>query len=206
MGLTIEQVQQKLAARFGDAVGAVMPAKDPFVVLKGERALEICRFLHDDPELYFDYLHDLTAVDYPKEFKIRMVYHLWSMRHSQGFKFKVELDRNAPKLKSVDSVWHAANWLEREVFDLFGVMFEGHPDLRRIMMPDDWVGHPLRKDWQEQGGYGGISNVRDNPLDLFLRLDSVARAEHPVKFPAPKAAVAGAAAAADEEETDSAAE
>jgi NADH-quinone oxidoreductase subunit C len=193
MAQTIEQVREKLAARFGEAISAVMPAKDPFVVVKAERLLDVCRTLHDEPDLYFDFLQDETAVDYPKEHLLRVVYHLWSYKHGHGFKLKVELDRNNARVASVDSVWHAAGWLEREVFDLFGVHFEGHPDLRRIMMPDDWVGHPLRKDYQESGGYHEITNIRDNPLDLFLRLDGQTRAEAAAKHP-PPAPVAPAAA------------
>ena len=89
---------------------------------------------------------------------------------------KVEADRAAPRVSSVEAVWKAANWFEREVYDLFGVSFTGHPDLRRILLPDDWVGYPLRKDYQEAGGYHGISNVRENPLVELRRLDLKARA------------------------------
>jgi NADH-quinone oxidoreductase subunit C len=77
---------------------------------------------------------------------------------------KVETDREAPSIASVESVWKAATWLEREIYDLFGVNFTGHSDLRRILLPDDWVGYPLRKDYQEAGGYHGIGNERPDPL------------------------------------------
>lgn len=194
--LSFEQIREKLAARFPDVVGPTVAAKDPFVVVKGEQIAEIGRFLRDDPELAFDYLIDTTGVDYPKENLIRVVYHVQSLSLKHTFKLKVECPRASPKVPTVDGVWHAANWLEREVYDLLGVEFEGHPDLRRIMLPDDWVGHPLRKDWQEFGGYHGVSNVRESPLDRLLEQDKVARAALPKPAPAPAAAPAAKAAAA----------
>jgi NADH-quinone oxidoreductase subunit C len=89
---------------------------------------------------------------------------------------RVEADRANAIVPSVESVWKAANWLEREIYDLLGVGFTGHPDMRRILLPDDWEGHPLRKDWQEKGGYHGVTNTRENPLVELRRLDDKARA------------------------------
>ncbi len=183
MPLSFEQIHERLSARFGDAVGPVVAAKDPFVVVKAERVLEVARFLHDDPDLALDYLVDETAVDYPKENLVRVVYHLWSMPKRHGFKFKVECDRAQAKVASVESVWRAANWLEREAFDLMGVTFDGHTDLRRLMMPDDWPGHPLRKDFQVPEGYHGISHTRVSPLDENERRDRAARAEAAKRAP-----------------------
>jgi NADH-quinone oxidoreductase subunit C len=175
--LSFEQIRERLAARFGDAVGPTVEAKDPFVVVRGDALLEVCRFLRDEPELRLDYLLDETAVDYPAENLIRMVYHLHSVPQKHGFKVKVECDRASPKVASLNSVWRAADWLEREILDLFGVEFEGHPDPRRLFMPEDWEGHPMRKDWKESGGYHGISNERANPLDQLLAQDKKVRAE-----------------------------
>ncbi|HYD42324.1 MAG TPA: NADH-quinone oxidoreductase subunit C, partial [Anaeromyxobacter sp.] len=118
---------------------------------------------------------------------------LFSYRHRHGIVLKVEADRAAPRVPSVEGVWRAANWFEREVYDLFGVEFAGHSDLRRILLPDDWVGHPLRKDYQEAGGYRDIGNTRENPLVELRRLDERARASAapttppaaPVASPAP---------------------
>jgi NADH-quinone oxidoreductase subunit C len=184
--LSFEQIRERLAARFGDAVGPTAAAKDPFVAVKGEKLVEVSRFLRDDPELAFDYLIDVAGVDYPKENLIRVVYHVQSLSLKHTFKLKVECDRASPRVPTVDGVWHAANWLEREVYDLFGVEFEGHPDLRRILLPDDWQGHPLRKDWKEFGGYHGIGNERRSTVDRLLEQDKAARAAAPK--PAPPAA------------------
>jgi len=176
--LTLEQIHQRLTEKFGSAVGPLAPPKkDSFCVFAGPRVVEICRFLKGDPALYFDFLEDLTATDHPKENLIRIVCHFYSYRHRHSFVAKIELDRNNPQIDTLEGVWKAANWLEREVFDLFGVTFKGHSDLRRIMLPDDWVGHPLRKDYTEAGGYRGISNIRDNPLDLYLSMDRQVRDE-----------------------------
>ncbi|MHB1843859.1 MAG: NADH-quinone oxidoreductase subunit C [Deltaproteobacteria bacterium] len=186
MALSAEQLHAAVSAKFGDGVGALQPPnKDPFFTVKPERILEVCRFLKDEPTLACDFLEDVTATDHPKENLIRVVYHLFSYRHRHGIVLKAELPREAPSLPSVDPVWKAANWLEREVYDLFGVTFEGHPDLRRVMMPDDWVGHPLRKDYQEAGGYLDISNIRDSPLVEFRRMDDAVR-EAAEKAAAPK--------------------
>jgi NADH-quinone oxidoreductase subunit C len=108
--------------------------------------------LRDDPELRFNFLADITCVDwYPSEPRFEVVYELLSMSRKERLRLKVRLASEELKLESVTAVWPAANYFEREVFDLFGVQFEGHPDLRRIMMPDNWEGHPLRKDYPVEG-------------------------------------------------------
>ena len=176
--MTTVEIHERLLARFGGDVGPLSEPKiDPFCVVKKERLVELCRFLKAEPGIELDFLEDLTAVDWPKRNVIEVVYHLVSYRHRHVFKMKVEADRAQPAVPTVEGVWKTANWFEREVYDLFGVDFPGHPDLRRIMLPDDWVGHPLRKDYQEAGGWHGISNVRENPLVELKRLDDEARAK-----------------------------
>lgn len=176
--MTTDEIHERLKARFGEDVGPLSEAKvDAFAVVKRERIVEICRFLKTEPGLDFDFLEDLTAIDWPKRNVIEVVYHFLSYRHRHSLVLKVEADRAAPSVPTVEVVWKTANWFEREVYDLFGVDFPGHPDLRRIMLPDDWVGHPLRKDYQEAGGFHGISNVRENPLVELKRLDDAKRAE-----------------------------
>jgi NADH-quinone oxidoreductase subunit C len=172
----IEEIHAQLKARFGEAIGPLMPPnKDPFFNVSADRLVEVCQLLKSDPGLRFDFLEDVTATDHLKENQIRMVYHLFSYQLRHELVIKVECDRASPRVPSLDAVWKTANWLEREVYDLFGVQFDGHPDLRRIMMPDDWVGYPLRKDYQEAGGYEEISNVREDPLAEYKRMDDAVR-------------------------------
>jgi NADH-quinone oxidoreductase subunit C len=113
---------------------------------------EACAILRDDPECPFNYLCDLTAVDwFPSEPRFEVVYHLLSIPRKERVRLKAKLDGSSLAIESVTSVWPSANFYEREVFDLFGVRFTGHPNLKRIMMPDNWEGHPLRKDYPVEG-------------------------------------------------------
>ncbi|HKU20355.1 MAG TPA: NADH-quinone oxidoreductase subunit C [Terriglobales bacterium] len=113
---------------------------------------EACAILKDSPEAQFNFLSDLTGVDlYPSEPRFEVIYHLLSMKRKERVRLKVQLPGSDPSLESITSVWPAANFFEREVFDLFGVRFQGHPYLRRLLMPEDWEGHPLRKDYPVEG-------------------------------------------------------
>lgn len=186
--MTPTEIHEKLKAQFGEAVGPLgEPKVDAFAVVKADQLIEIARFLKSAPGIELDFCEDLTAVDWPKRNVIEVVYHLFSYRHRHGIVLKVEADRAAPAVPSVEGVWKAANWMEREVYDLFGVDFAGHPDMRRVLLPDDWVGHPLRKDYSEAGGYHGIPNVRENPLVELRRLDEVKMAEAAKNRPPPPA-------------------
>jgi NADH-quinone oxidoreductase subunit C len=178
--MTVNEIHEKLKTEFGEALGALTePKVDPFAVVKAERMVEVARFLKRTPGIELDHCNDVTALDWPKRNVIEVVYHLFSYRHRHGIVLKVEADRANPVVPSVEGVWKAANWLERECYDMFGVVFTGHPDLRRVLLPDDWQGWPLRKDYQEAGGWHGISNVRENPLVELRRLDEKRRAENP---------------------------
>lgn len=109
-------------------------------------------FLQSDPEMAFTYLCDVTGVDrFPVEPRFELNYHLVSMSRRERLRLKVRVDTSDAVVDTVSNVWPTANWHEREVFDLFGVRFEGHPDLRRILLPEDWEGHPLRKDFPVEG-------------------------------------------------------
>jgi len=119
----------------------------PTLTVNRERWLELARFLKEEPKLAFVYLSDIVGVDYGTYFEV--VYHLVSIAHREHLTVKVRTDREQATVPSVVSVWPGANWPEREAYDLLGIRFEGHPDLRRIMLPENWVGHPLRKDYEQ---------------------------------------------------------
>ncbi len=113
---------------------------------------EACVVLRDDANCPFNYVADVTCVDwYPSDPRFEVVYHLLSISKKERVRLKVRLSEQSPVVDSVTSVWPAANYFEREVFDLFGVRFTGHPYLRRLLMPEDWEGHPLRKDYPVEG-------------------------------------------------------
>ncbi|MCL5966929.1 MAG: NADH-quinone oxidoreductase subunit C [Deltaproteobacteria bacterium] len=144
-----------LKGRFGGAVLELQEAARPsFVVVAPASALEIAGFLHDDSALSFDSLMCLSGVDYKDRFAV--VWHLYSMslRHTVGV--KIFLPKEKPEMPSVDPVWPAANFMERETYDLFGIVFTGSKDLRRILLPEDWEGHPLRKDYKYPESYHGV--------------------------------------------------
>ena len=122
----------------------------------------VCQLLFENPECYFDSLSCLTGLDNGLENgTMEVVYNLYSIPLEQSLMLKVKLERSNPVVSSVADIWKTANWHEREVYDLFGIAFEGHPDLRRILMPADWEGHPMRKDYEEPESYRGMKTVRE---------------------------------------------
>ena len=121
-------------------------------VVPREHLRRACEFLAGDPGLQFTFLSDITALDrFPIEPRFELNYHLLSLQRRERIRLKVRVSGDDPVVPSVTSIWPAANWHEREAFDLMGVRFEGHPDLTRILMPDDWEGYPLRKDYPVEG-------------------------------------------------------
>jgi len=145
----IEKAVRVLKERLPDGVQAVESFRDETtVVLSREVIAAACRILHDDASLGFELLAALTAVDYhPKEPRFAVVYLLYSIAQNVFLGLRVYLPGRSPEVATIESVYPNANWHEREVFDMFGINFLGHSDLRRILMPHDWVGHPLRKDY-----------------------------------------------------------
>jgi NADH-quinone oxidoreductase subunit C len=173
--MTAAEIIAALEARFGDRIKSrKLDAIDPFVVVAPEDLVQVCLFLRDDPRLRFDLLSCLSGVDYfepdpkkaPKagfEPHLEVVYHLQSFPHKHRFVLKVSLPRwkdnkpgALPEVPTVTGVWNAADWHEREVYDLSGVWFTGHPDPRRMLLAEDWTGHPLRKDYEFPLEYHGI--------------------------------------------------
>jgi NADH-quinone oxidoreductase subunit C len=173
--MTSAEIIAVLEQHFGDRIkNKKTDASDPFLVVEAADLPEICRFLRDDARLRFELLNCISGVDYfepdakkaPKagfEPHVEVVYHLQSFTHKHRCVLKVLLPRwkenkpgELPEVPSVVSVWAAAEWHEREVYDLSGIWFKGHPDLHRILLSEDWVGHPLRKDYEFPLEYHGI--------------------------------------------------
>lgn len=149
------QIAERLKEKFPhEFVSAVEFRGQVSVTIKKDKLLDICRWLHDEPDLSLDYLQDLCGMDYIGRNglpRFEVVYHLYSIRHRHMLRLKAVVAEEDCTIHSVMPVWIGANWHERECFDMFGIVFKGHPDLRRILMPEDWQGHPLRKDYPLKG-------------------------------------------------------
>jgi NADH-quinone oxidoreductase subunit C len=143
----------RLVGGNASVVQAVKFDRDELTIwIEKDAIREVCAILRDSPDCPFNYLCDVTCVDWhPSEPRFEVVYHLLAIAKRERVRLKARLDGSSPAIESVTSVWPSANFYEREVFDLFGVRFSGHPNLKRIMMPDDWEGHPLRKDYPVEG-------------------------------------------------------
>jgi NADH-quinone oxidoreductase subunit C len=155
--MVASEILNKLKQKFGDAIidSKIEGIIDPFVKVKPENLRDIAFYLRDDSDLKFDYLMCLSGIDLGKGM-LGVVYHLNSISCKHRFTVKVEVPCENPNVPSVEMVWKTANWHEREAYDMFGIIFTDHPDLRRILLPDDWDGHPLRKDYRVQEFYNGI--------------------------------------------------
>jgi NADH-quinone oxidoreductase subunit C len=144
---------QKLRGWDQQAVAEVIEFRgETTVVVPQQHLVRAAEYLASDPSLRFTFLSDLTTVDrFPMEPRFELNYHLLSIDQKLRLRLRVRLPGSEPSMPTVTSVWPTANWHERESFDLFGIRFQGHPDLRRILMPDEWEGHPLRKDYPVEG-------------------------------------------------------
>ena len=146
-------LQEKFpAAAFEAKIDGVI---DPCITVPRDSIREIASFLRDEAKLAFDSLMCLSGIDYTGG-KLGVVYHLHSLKWNHKIVLKVVVQADDPHCPSVEGIWQTANWHEREAFDMFGIVFDGHPDLRRILMPDDWEGYPLRKDFQVPAYYHGM--------------------------------------------------
>lgn len=138
-------------------------ASPPTLLLDKYELLSVCHQLWSDPETYFDQLSCITGIDNgPEAGNMETVYTLYSIPFNFSIQLKVILERSNPEVESVSSIWKSADWLEREIFDMYGIQFIRHKDLRRILMPGDWEGFPLRKDYTDPESYRNIS-TREEP-------------------------------------------
>jgi NADH-quinone oxidoreductase subunit C len=155
--MTSEQIATILTDRFGPVILASFGQdKHPRVHVDTGAWRGVAEFLRNDPALKMDWLANLTGLDYVADDQMAVVYDLGSFDHKHSFAVKVLMSRQNPHIVSVVDLWKTADWHEREAFDLLGIQFDGHPDLRRILLADDWVGHPLRKDYVYPREYHGI--------------------------------------------------
>jgi NADH-quinone oxidoreductase subunit C len=166
-GLAPEDIAGRVHAAFPAVAAHHSENRQPWLLVPVSDIHAVCAFVRDQPTLAFDSLMDLTGYDLlkypatPPSDAIAVVYLLHSLRHRHKLTLKVHAPRADCVVPTVGTVWPAAIYFEREVFDLLGVRFEGHPSLRRIMCPDDWVGHPLRKDYLYPADYHGVPHVRE---------------------------------------------
>lgn len=168
-----------LMEHFADAVvrHRVYSGGQHVVWIVPEKNYEILSWLQTDPDHRYDMMSDVTAVDYGNARPVNVVYQMFSTVHKYELRIRCELPLDALEIDSVVDLWKVANWLEREVFDLFGVTFKGHPDLRRILMPDDYAeGHPLRKDFPLRGRFSRAEQTRralSQDVERFYRAEDL---------------------------------
>jgi NADH-quinone oxidoreductase subunit C len=162
--MSFEGIKLLLTTKFGADViiGEERSGLQPALLIDADRIADVCLELRNNPDTYFDFLSSLSGVDYGVESgKFGVVYHLASIPYKTQLTLKVSKENNReeanlPSFPSIVSVYRSADWHEREAYDMLGIFFDGHPDLRRILMPDDWEGFPLRKDYKNAEFYKGI--------------------------------------------------
>lgn len=160
--MTFSELTDILATQFGAAIQPNSQNLQPYLTIPVEQLTDICQFLRNDERLFFDLLACITAIDNgPEANTMEVVYNLTSIPYEYNLMMKVTVPRTPtettlPSVPSIAHIWRTADWHEREAYDLVGIQFSGHPDLRRILLPTDWVGHPLRTDYQEEEQYHGI--------------------------------------------------
>ncbi|RJQ22188.1 MAG: NADH-quinone oxidoreductase subunit C [Nitrospiraceae bacterium] len=150
------EIAEKLRDKFPLEVVDIKTFRDQVSVsVKRERITDICHFLNGEPDIRMNFLSDLCGVDYPgRKPRFEVVYNLYSLKYNSRLILKALIPEDDPSIESVVPIWNGANWHEREACDMYGIIFNGHPDLRRILMPEDWEGFPLRKDYPLKGKEG----------------------------------------------------
>lgn len=156
--MNMQEVHATLSARFGEAIGpwAAPEHGDASIPVAAAALRDVALFLRDDPAMAFDFLRCVSSVD--RKEVLSSVYHLYSLEHGTAVTLRVDVDRAAPRVATVSDIWPAADWHEREAYDMMGIEYEGHPELRRILLPADWEGFPLRKDYVVPTEYHGLTN------------------------------------------------
>jgi len=186
--VTGDEIITLLQERFGaEAVITDELGKEPAVVVPAESLLEVFELLRNDPGLQMDSLLCVTGVDLMglaghEEPRLRSVYHLYSMALRHGLIVMVDLDRDRPEVPSAAGIWESAVWLEREAYDLLGIVYDGHPALTRILLPAEFEGFPLRKDWVEPAFQMGICTTRETSIDLLKAFHDELGGELPEGF------------------------
>lgn len=155
--MTHQEIFDKLKARFNEAILELKSDKpvEPYITVSPDKVIDVCLFLRDDEDMHFDFLNCLSGTD-NNDGTLSSVYHLYSFVKSHKIIIKVTVPKEKPDVATVSGIWIAAEWHEREAFDLIGINFTGHKDLRRILLPYDWDGHPLRKDYEVPEFYQGM--------------------------------------------------
>ena len=155
MKLAPKEIYERLKAKFPEAVTEIVEGPgDAFCVVAKDSLLDVASHLKNDPDLAFDYPACISGTDDLTH--LWVVVHLYSVKRTHRAVVKVKLDRENPEVASLCGLWPGANWHEREAYDMYGIRFDGHPDLRRILLPEDWPGYPLRKDYDFPDHYQGI--------------------------------------------------
>ena len=151
-----EKVRKILEEKFPDSVVIPEEINNDYIQLKPDNWKEIAEFLKSDKELKFDSCQCITGIDLGIENNLEVRYNFHSMKYKHKIEIRIEIDRKKPNIPSVEQVWRVADWFEREVYDMYGIRFKGHRDLRRMLLPDDWKGWPLRKDYKTPDIYNGM--------------------------------------------------
>jgi len=149
-----EKVSAVIAKKFPNTIES--DEENSHIQMKGKNWFEIAQYLRDNPDFLFDSLQCVTGYDFGKNEDLEVRYNLHSMTHNHAIEIRIKTDRNNPKVPSVEKVWRIGDWFERETYDMYGIVFEGHSNMTRILCPEDWEGWPLRKDYEVQETYHGI--------------------------------------------------
>ena len=154
--MTLNEIREAISNQFSGSVVQNDELANGQIEINSEHWLEVASFLKTDPKLSFDQLECITGVDTGDDGPLQSHYNLHSMEHRHKVEIIINHDRNDPKVSSIEQIWRIGDWFERETYDMFGIVYEGHRDLRRILCPDDWEGWPLRKDYETQESFHGI--------------------------------------------------